>query len=158
DDLGEGFALTAMVMAPADPLDVCELMRTALERLVSALRTAGHTRLAELDVLPETRRRLVVETWNATRAPFPAESCVHRLFEARGAATPQAVAVEHDGRTLTYAELNAGANRLAHRLRALGVRPDARVAICAERGVEMVVGLLGVLKAGGAYVPLDPAY
>ena len=68
------------------------------------------------------------------------------------------MAVAHEESEVSYAELNARANRLAHYLREKGVRPDARVAICVERGVEMVVGLLAVLKAGGAYVPLDPAY
>src|SRR5690606_33785608 len=71
---------------------------------------------------------------------------------------PDAVAVVHEERSLSYGELNARANRLAHHLRDLGVGPDVRVAICVERSLEMVVGLLAVLKAGGAYVPLDPAY
>ncbi len=72
--------------------------------------------------------------------------------------SPDAVAVVFDGRHLTYAELNSQANRLAHHLRDLGVRPDDRVAICVERSLQMVVGLLATLKAGGAYVPLDPGY
>jgi amino acid adenylation domain-containing protein len=92
------------------------------------------------------------------RRRVPAASCLHELFEARADLTPEAVAVVFEGESLTYAELNRRANRLAHHLRALGVKPDARVAIAVERGPEMMVGLLGVLKAGGAYVPLDPAY
>ena len=87
-----------------------------------------------------------------------ADKCIHELFEAQAAKTPDAVAVVFEDRQLTYGELNARANRLAHHLRGLGVKPDARVAICVERGLEMVVGLLAILKAGGAYVPLDPAY
>ncbi|TYZ38899.1 hypothetical protein C2U35_26980, partial [Ralstonia solanacearum] len=67
-------------------------------------------------------------------------------------------AVEHEGRQVSYAELNARANRVAHALIGLGVGPDARVGLCAERSVELVVGLLGILKAGGGYVPLDPSY
>jgi amino acid adenylation domain-containing protein len=103
-------------------------------------------------------RAQVVEAWNATGLPSPDGLCVHERFEERAGATPGATALVFEGGELTYAELNARANRLAHRLRALGVGPDARVAICAERGPEMVAALLAVLKAGGAYVPLDPAY
>ena len=95
---------------------------------------------------------------NATDAGYPAGACVHELFEARVERTPGAVAVVFEGERVTYAELNARANRLAHHLRALGVGPDARAALCVERGPELVVGMLAVLKAGGAYVPLDPSY
>src|SRR6201999_4377622 len=72
--------------------------------------------------------------------------------------TPDAVAVVFEDEQLSYAELNSRANQLAHYLQGLGVGPDARVALCAERSLEMIVALLAVLKAGGAYVPLDPAY
>ena len=89
---------------------------------------------------------------------YPADLLVHELFEAQADRTPDAVALASAGESLTYAELNARANRVAHHLRELGVGPDVRVALCVERSVEMVVGLLGVLKAGGAYVPLDPSY
>ena len=101
--------------------------------------------------------KILVE-WNATDADYPRDKCVHELFEAQVERTPDAVAVVHGDRELSYGELNARANRLAHHLRTLGVGPDDRVAICVERGLDMVVGLLGVLKAGGAYVPLDPSY
>jgi non-ribosomal peptide synthetase component F len=84
--------------------------------------------------------------------------CVHELFERRVDETPGATAVVFEGGEVTYAELNTRANRLAHHLRTLGVGPDARVAICAERTPELVAALLAVLKASGAYVPLDPAY
>jgi amino acid adenylation domain-containing protein len=110
------------------------------------------------DGLPDAERRRVVEAFNRTAADFPRDACLHELFEAQAARTPGAVAVVAGGGSLTYAELNARANRLAHHLRALGVRPEVRVGICVERGPEMMVGLLAVLKAGGAYLPLDPAY
>jgi amino acid adenylation domain-containing protein len=99
--------------------------------------------------------RLLREKGNPSRAADP---LVHRAFEAQAERTPEAIALAFEDRQLTYRELNARANRLAHRLRALGVGPDVLVGLCVERSVEMVVGLLGILKAGGAYVPLDPAY
>jgi amino acid adenylation domain-containing protein len=84
--------------------------------------------------------------------------CIHELFEARVAATPERVAVAHNGATLSYRQLNTRANRLARGLRALGVGPEVLVAVCVERSLEMVIGLLATLKAGGAYVPLDPGF
>ena len=104
----------------------------------------------------EFRQRLT--SWNHTAADYPRDKCVHELVEAQTARRPDAVAVVGTDATLTYRELNERANQVAHRLRALGIGPDALVAICLERSPEMLVGLLGILKAGGAYVPLDPAY
>jgi arthrofactin-type cyclic lipopeptide synthetase C len=101
---------------------------------------------------------LPADAWNRTEAAYPAECCVHELFEARVARTPDAVAVTFEGGGLTYAQLNARANRLAHHLIARGVAPDVCVGLCLERGPEMIVALLAVLKAGGAYLPLDPEY
>jgi amino acid adenylation domain-containing protein len=111
-----------------------------------------------IDILPAAERQLLLEEWNATEAPYPEELCIHQLFEEQAARDPEAVALVFEDETLTYGELNARANRLAHHLIALGVKPDERVAICVERSFEMVVGLIAILKAGGAYVPLDPAY
>jgi amino acid adenylation domain-containing protein len=112
----------------------------------------------QLEVLPEAERRRVLVEWNATEAAYPQDKCVHELFEAQAERTPEAVAVEFEDQKLSYGELNAQANRLAHHLRGLGVKPDGRVAICSDRSFEMIVGILAILKAGGAYVPLDPAY
>ena len=85
-------------------------------------------------------------------------ACVPELFEAQAARTPAAVAVVFADQQLTYAQLDARANQLAHHLRGLGVGPEVVVGLCVERSLEMLVGLLGILKAGGAYLPLDPAY
>jgi amino acid adenylation domain-containing protein len=109
------------------------------------------------DKRPEERWQVVYE-WNATEAEYEAEKCVHELFEEQVERTPEAMAVVFDEASLTYGELNRRANCLAHYLRGLGVKPDDRVAICVERSLEMVVGVVAVLKAGGAYVPLDPEY
>jgi amino acid adenylation domain-containing protein len=133
--------------------------RAASPPIEAAGLTAQETQEADrLPLIDEAERHRVLVEWNATEADIPQDKCVHELIEAQVARTPDAIAVVCDGERLTYAELNARANRLAHHLRGLGARPDARVAICAERSLEMVVGLLGIFKAGGAYVPLDPGY
>ena len=116
------------------------------------------TAFGRLPLLADIEQRKVLEKFNATSVDYPAGQCIHELIEAQVARTPRAVAVSHEGVTLSYAELNEQANRLAHHLRTSGVRPDQRVAICAERSLELVVGLLAILKAGAAYVPLDPEY
>jgi non-ribosomal peptide synthetase component F len=115
-------------------------------------------RISNVPLLTETETRQLLIEWNDTKTEYPSDKCIHELFEEQVKRTPAAVAVMHEKRELSYGELNVRANRLAHHLRELGVKPDGRVAICVERGIEMVVGLLAVLKAGGAYVPLDPAY
>jgi nonribosomal peptide synthetase DhbF len=109
-------------------------------------------------LLSEVERLQVLYDWNATEAEYPVHRCIHELFEEQAAKTPEAVAVIFEDVEVSYAKLNAKANRLAHWLMAKGVKPDERVAIAVERSIEMVVALLGTLKAGGAYVPLDPAY
>jgi amino acid adenylation domain-containing protein len=132
---------------------------TGYLRRVLAGMAAGETRpMDRLTLLSDEERRLVVDEWNRTEAPYPADSYIHELFEAQAARTPHAVAVVFEDRRLTYAELNEKANRLAHHLRELGVGPDVRVGICVDRTPELVVAVLGVLKAGGAYLPLDPGY
>ncbi|WP_143328299.1 non-ribosomal peptide synthetase, partial [Caballeronia pedi] len=119
---------------------------------------APQTPVNQLDVLPTETRTLLVETWNDTVAAYPEHLCIHQLFEQQVQRTPEAIALIFEDTSLTYAQLNARANQLAHHLIALGVRPEDRVALCVERGIGMVVALLAILKAGGAYVPLDPAY
>ena len=128
-------------------------LRRVLEGMVADERESAE----RLELLPAAERRRVVEEFNDRRAKDPREAFVHERFEAQVERTPGAAALVFEDETLSYAELNARANRLAHHLRSLGVGPDARVGICVERSLEMVVGVLAVLKAGGAYVPLDPA-
>ncbi|HEY5970372.1 MAG TPA: amino acid adenylation domain-containing protein [Pseudoxanthomonas sp.] len=111
-----------------------------------------------LAMISAAERLHLLEGWNETRVDYPQDQCLHALIETQVARTPDAVAVVAEDLQLSYTELNARANRLAHHLRALGVRPDDRVGICVERGWQMMVGLLAILKSGGAYVPLDPAY
>jgi amino acid adenylation domain-containing protein len=129
-----------------------------LERVLEQVAEDASLRLSQVDLLGEAERALVLEEWNRTAAEYPADRCIHELFEAQAARTPGAVAVVFEGAELTYGALNGRANRLAHHLAGLGVGPETRVGICLERGTETIVSVLAVLKAGGAYVPLDPAY
>lgn len=115
-------------------------------------------RVSELQLLTGEEKRQILEDWNATAAVYPQNLCLHQLFEVQAGRTPNAIALTFEEQSLTYAELNAKANQLAHYLIEQGVGPDVLVGICLERSLEMVIGLLGILKAGGAYVPLDPAY
>jgi amino acid adenylation domain-containing protein len=114
--------------------------------------------VTELPMLSADEQRRLVSDWNMTAAPYPDTACAHELFEAQAERSGGATAVVHGQRVLTYAELNAGANRLAHRLVQLGVGRGAVVAIYMPRSPEMVTALLGILKAGAAYLPLDPEH
>ncbi len=115
-------------------------------------------RIAELPVLTDAERNRIVVEWNERRVNYPRDRCLHALIEAQAERTPEATAVLYEEERLSYQELNARANQLAHHLRKLGVGTEVLVGICMERSVMMMVALLGILKAGGAYVPLDPAY
>lgn len=114
--------------------------------------------VAKLPLLTAGERQQLLVEWNQTAVAYPKERCVHELFEEQAERAPEAVAVVFEDEQLTYRQLNERANQLARHLQGLGVGPDTLVAICVERSLEMVVGLLGILKAGGAYVPLDPSY
>ncbi len=132
-------------------------LATVLEGLVSDPRG----RLRDVPLLPDEERRAVIHACNAG-ADFPADTCLHRLFEAQVDRAPDAIAASVEGRSLTYGALDDRANRLAHRLRALGVgtgRPGgALVGLLTSRSLDLLVGILAILKAGGAYLPLDPEY
>ncbi|MBD2800265.1 amino acid adenylation domain-containing protein, partial [Xenorhabdus sp. M] len=158
DDLGEGFNLVVQAVSGVDPYRVTNYLVTAISGLTEALATESRQSILSLPVLPATERQQILVSFNNTEADFPREALIHELFEQQVVRTPDAIAVVFEESALSYGELNRRANRLAHHLIALGVKPDDRVAICVERSPEMVVGLLAILKAGGAYVPLDPAY
>ena len=114
--------------------------------------------LSSLPLLTDAERQQLLVEWNRTEAAYPKDRRLHELFEEQVNRTPDATAVVFEDKQLSYRQLNERANRLAHHLQRLGVGPDRLVAICVERSLEMVVGLLGILKAGGAYVPLDPNF
>ncbi|HEX6372561.1 MAG TPA: amino acid adenylation domain-containing protein, partial [Longimicrobium sp.] len=158
DDVGDGFALTVQAPASVQPLRVCEMMHAALESLVAALETAPGAALGRLDVLPEAERARVVDEWNRTEADYPAGSSIHGLFEAAVDRAPDAVAVIFAGERLTFAELDRRANQVAHHLRALGVGPEDRVALCMERTLDLLPAFFGIMKAGAAYVAMEPTH
>ncbi|MEH1828477.1 MAG: amino acid adenylation domain-containing protein [Nostoc sp.] len=118
------------------------------------------------ELLSTQERHQLLTEWNNTQRSYPIDQCIHKLFEAQVECTPNAVAVVFENEQLTYRELNAKANQLAHYLRStkllhsdsLGVKSEVLVGICVERSLYMIIGLLGILKAGGAYIPLDPSY
>jgi amino acid adenylation domain-containing protein len=127
------------------------------QTLVEAIAANPDARIVDLPLLTE-REQQQLAAWNSTGAEYPAERCAHQLFEAQVRTTPDALALVFEGEQLSYRQLDVRANRLAHRLQALGVGPEVAVGICVQRSTDMVVSLLAVLKAGGAYLPLDPAY
>ncbi len=135
-----------------------ERMVGYLRNVLVAMVSDATQSIENLPMLPASERQQLLIDFNATRADFPQDALIHQLFEAQVQRNPDAIALVFEEQSLSYNELNRRANRLAHHLIALGVRPDDRVAICAERSPDMVVGLLAILKAGGAYVPLDPTY
>ncbi|HEU5218430.1 MAG TPA: amino acid adenylation domain-containing protein, partial [Gemmatimonadales bacterium] len=165
------FELALAVRETADGLEGSIEYRTDLFEAATIERLVGHletllrgavrepgTAVDRLPLLPAAERHRLLVVWNATAARYPALVTLTELLERQAAHTPEAEALRYEGTSLTYAELHARANQLAHRLRGLGVTSGVRVGICAERSLELVVGLLGILKAGGAYVPLDPGY
>lgn len=139
--------------------------RSTIERMAGHLRTllAGGLQSPDLPVsalpmLTEREREHLLHELNPPERRFRQDACLHELFQEQCSRTPRATALSFEGRHVSYDELNRRANRLAHRLRALGVGPDVLVGLYVERSADLVVGILGILKAGGAYVPLDLAY
>ena len=128
------------------------------ETLLTAAMAQPDRAIAMLPMLSEQERDQVLRGWNDTAVPVDATATVHELVEAQAARTPDAVAVQCEDHRLTYAELDARANQVAHYLRRQGVGPETRVGIAVERSVDMLVGLIGIHKSGAAYVPLDPSY
>ncbi|WP_232463571.1 non-ribosomal peptide synthetase [Tumebacillus avium] len=126
------------------------LLESSLER--------PDTPLAQLNLLSAAEREALLAEELAMADDARRSQAVHHLFEEQAARTPDRIAVEYAGQTLTYRELNERANRLAHHLRGLGIGREKLVGLCVERSLELIVGVLGILKAGGAYVPLDPDY
>ncbi|MBN4004178.1 amino acid adenylation domain-containing protein [Nostoc sp. LPT] len=157
-DTGKG--LRASFEYNTDLFDEATIARMLghFQTMLASIVANPEQRISELPLLtPAERQQLLVE-WNNTQTDYPRQACIHQLFESQVESTPNAVALVFAGQELTYQQLNEQANQLAHYLQSLGVGPEVMVGLCAERSLQMVIGLLGILKAGGAYVPLDPMY
>ena len=165
------FDLTLLIAKTADSMTLTFEYSTELFEEQAIARMAGHfetllagmvsqpgCRVSELPLLTQVERKQALLDWNATAADYPAGQTLHDLFEAQVNKTPGATAVAFSGRMLSYTELNARANQLAHCLRSKGVGAGVLVGLCVGRSMEMTVGMLGIMKAGGAYVPIDPNY
>ncbi|GAB5335996.1 amino acid adenylation domain-containing protein [Pseudomonas fluorescens] len=157
-DGASGFDLKVMAPRKVGAERLWGYLDTVLNGLVDALEHTPKAPLREVPVIPGSELRRLLVDFNATETDYPDNLTVHALFEAHARQIPHAIAVQAGTRQLTYRELNERANQLAFHLRERGVQPDSRVALCVERGLDLVVGLLAILKAGGAYVPLDPGY
>jgi amino acid adenylation domain-containing protein len=128
------------------------------ETVLRAIVARPDSPVGALPVLNEADKRTILDEWNDTNVAFPDEKRLHRLFEAQVSRSPDAQAVVDGTERVSYQDLNARANRLAHRLRRSGIGPGVTVGVCLERHADLIVALFAVLKAGGAYIPLDPAY
>ncbi|WP_122845086.1 non-ribosomal peptide synthetase, partial [Pseudomonas viridiflava] len=155
DDLGEGFSFTAQATPGIEPQRICDYLHEALTHLILALEQQPDTDMTQLAILPAAERQELLSVFNDTRRDYPREQPVHRLFEQRAARHPDRVAAEHGQRSITYGELNAQANRLAHYLIEQGIAPNDHVAIVLPRSLELLVGQLAVSKCAATFVPLD---
>ncbi|MFZ0320634.1 MAG: amino acid adenylation domain-containing protein [Candidatus Sulfotelmatobacter sp.] len=140
-----------------DPATITRMQgyfRTLVENVVAD----PDRRISQIPMLTQAERQQLLVDWNQTQADYPSDACIHRLFEAQARKSPHAIAIEAEDARITYGELNRRANQLAHYLVRLGVRTESLVGICLNRGMDLMIALLGTLKAGAAYVPLDPGY
>ncbi|MEU4352587.1 amino acid adenylation domain-containing protein [Streptomyces sp. NPDC023838] len=153
-----GFTAVVDYAVDAYPAVTVETVLMCLAELLTSAAAEPKTPVSALGMLPEAERRRLAFDWNAVPADYDPGVCLHELFERQAAATPRSTALTAADRTVNYGELNIAANRLAHLLRARGVRLESHVGVCLDHSVELMSTLLGVLKAGAAYVPLDPAH
>ncbi|HEX3560510.1 MAG TPA: amino acid adenylation domain-containing protein [Pyrinomonadaceae bacterium] len=158
DELGPELQGTFEYNTDLFDADTIKRMAGHLRTLLEGVVADPSRRISELPLLTDAERRRLLLEWNDTRAVYPRDLCAHQLFEAQAERTPDAVAVALEDERLSYRELNARANMLAHYLRGLGVGAGDVVGVFMERSLEMIVGVIGALKAGAACLPLDPSY
>jgi amino acid adenylation domain-containing protein len=156
----EGEGLTCSLEYNTDLFEATTISRMLghFQILLQGIAANPDGRVSDLPLLTESEQDQLLVEWNDTRRDYPQKTCIHELFEAQVDRTPEAIALQFEGKQLNYKELNARANQVAHYLQKSGMGAGALVGIYMDRSFETVVGLLGVLKAGGAYVPLDPVY
>src|SRR5579871_2685752 len=153
-----GLNLTLEYSTDLFQTDRMERMLAHFQNLLQSIVTEPQLPVSRLNLLSETERHQLLVEYNTPQIYFQPELCLHQLIQHRVAQTPEAIAVTFEDQHLTYQQLNARANQLAHYLIDQGVGPDRLVGLYVERSLEMVVGILGILKAGAAYLPLDPSY
>lgn len=158
-DVSGGFNVSIHTANGTSAKKLYDYFTHALSGLLLCLESDPSAAFSSVKFLPKSEEEYLVDTVNKTHMVYPEGTCVHELFEAQVRHNPDKVAVKFEDIELTYHELNAKANQLAHALVSEHhVTPDTLIGLSVERSLEMVVGVLGVLKAGGAYVPLDPSY
>jgi len=133
-------------------------MLTHFQTLLESISLNPESKISDLPLMDAVERNKLLTDWNSTASEYPRDKTIHELFEKQAEKYPDKTAAACGNRDISYAELNRRANKLARRLKRLGVGPDIKVGICIERSYEMIAGILGILKAGGAYLPLDPEY
>ena len=155
EESGQG--LEGICEYSTDLFDEATMLRLLghFETLLEGIIANADERVDALPLLTLTEERQLLQQWNETKEDFPRELCIHQLFARQAEQTPDSIAVIFDEAHITYSELHARANQLAHHLRSLGVVPETVVGILTERSIEMLVSVLGILQAGGAYLPLD---
>ncbi|USX18525.1 amino acid adenylation domain-containing protein [Oxalobacteraceae bacterium OTU3REALA1] len=157
DDFGQDFQLVGQTVRSVGAARLCDYMLAAVEGIATALAATPEGAIGELQLLADGEQERLRQ-WGATTARYSSDETLHQLIERQAQENSTATALLFGDESLSYAELNLRANRLAHHLVKLGVGPDVKVGIAVERSIGMMVGLLAILKAGGAYVPLDPDY
>ena len=156
-DCGDRFSASLQFDPSLFSVDDVRRLADQLKTLIEDASSRPKAALGDLELLSDSEREFVIVGLNNTARPYSTQQTVHEMFEEQAVQRPDDIALICEDRQLTFAELNARANQLAHYLVKLGVGPEVTVGLCLDRSVELIVGLLGILKAGGAYVPLDPA-
>ncbi|MBD2166644.1 amino acid adenylation domain-containing protein [Calothrix membranacea FACHB-236] len=158
EDREQGLVATLEYNTDLFNADTIHRMLGHFQTLLQGIVSEPDTGIAELPLLTEVEKHQLIVEWNDTKTEYPKNQCIHQLFEQQVERTPDAIALVFGNQKLTYRELNERANKVAHYLKTLGVKPDVLVGIYMERSLQMVIGILAIIKAGGAYVPLDPTY
>ncbi|MEM6602302.1 MAG: AMP-binding protein, partial [Verrucomicrobiota bacterium] len=159
DDYGKDFGLTAKLSDMGiNPYKLVAYVQQALRGLLQSIQKGGDNGVSGIPILPEEERLQLLEGFNDTDVDFPKDATIVDLFQQRADSAAEAIAVVYEGERLTYSQLDQRTNQLARYLGEQGAGPNALVGICIERGIEMIVGILGILKAGAAYLPMDPQY
>ncbi|KAF9989136.1 hypothetical protein BGZ79_005041, partial [Entomortierella chlamydospora] len=155
EDFGSSLGLTMQSIQPYDSSTICGYMQHALQNLANALERAPETSIQSVEVLPTEERDLIIHDWNKTDTAYPSDRCIHQIFEDQVKSSPEAIAIVHNDRTLTYRELNCRANWIARQLVDAGIQHGDYVLILLNRSIDLVAAQLAILKVGAAYVPID---